>query len=111
MFGWPSERCSFLPSFLVSKKTRVGLGRRGKRNGMGKNLGLLTQLWLRLRGKEGRKETGALAKNEGGRGGAGEGWVGLLARSRSFALAGNLSAGKNVPKALEHVEPPLALAR
>ena len=77
---------------------------------MGKNLGLLTQLWLRLRGKEGRKETGALAKNEGGRGGAGEGWVGLLARSRSFALAGNLSAGKNVPKALEHVEPPLARA-
>ena len=30
--------------------------------------------------------------------------------ARPCALAGNLSGGKNVPKALEHVEPPLTLA-
>ena len=85
---------------------------------MGKNLGLVrTPFWLR-KGKEGKGRTGALAKNGGRKEGRKDVWVGpgsLFPRfhARSFALAGNLSAGKNVPKALErtneHVEPPLTL--
>ena len=70
------------------------------------------------RGKEGKGRTGALAKNGGRKEGRKDVWVGpgsLFPRfhARSFALAGNLSAEKNVPKALErtneHVEPPLTL--
>ena len=77
---------------------------------MGKNLGLLTQLWLRLRAGEGRKQARSPRMKAAGEERGKDGWACSLARSRSFALAGNLSAGKNVPKALEHVEPPLALA-
>ena len=66
-------------------------------------------------GKEGKRRTGALAKNGGREKGCVGGPASSLTRfhARSFALAGNLSAGKNVPKALErtneHVEPPLSL--
>ena len=104
----------FLPPYWSAKKRG---GRRGKRNGMGKNLGLLTQLWLRA--EERGKEAGALAKNGASERGRKDVWEGPKAFARSFALAGNLSARKNVPKALErtnertseHVEPPLTLAR
>ena len=58
------------------------------------------------------KEASALASNEGKGGRKERGRMGGPACSlaRSFAQAGNLSAGKNVPKALEHVEPLLTLA-
>ena len=70
------------------------------------------------RGKEGKRERGGRAHSPRMEGGRKDVWVGPASsltrfHARSFALAGNLSAGKNVPKALErtneHVEPPLSL--
>ena len=116
MFGRPSEHRA--PPPPLSAKNR---GSREGGSGMGWEK-ILDSYGLRFGCGRGRRGRGGRAHSprmeEGRKEGRKDVWVGpgsLFPRfhARSFALAGNLSAGKNVPKALErtneHVEPPLTL--
>ena len=109
MFRRPSEHCSFLPSFLHCQQKRRGSR---KAEWDGKKSWTSDSVAVAVRGRWQRKQalSPAMKEREEGRKERGRMGGPACSLARSFAQAGNLSAGKNVPKALEHVEPLLTLA-